>query len=59
MTERYGVPNTDLVWNDTAVLPGGSTMDLLVESSRPGSWMLHCHIAEPLHTGLTLVFEVR
>ncbi|MGH7713256.1 MAG: multicopper oxidase family protein, partial [Gemmatimonadaceae bacterium] len=43
---RNGVPNETLGWKDTAVLPAGETMDLLVELANPGRWMLHCHIAE-------------
>ncbi|MXW08869.1 MAG: multicopper oxidase family protein [Gammaproteobacteria bacterium] len=58
VTERDGVPNTNLVWKDTTILPVGSTMDLLVEMSNPGSWMVHCHIAEHLHAGMMFVFEV-
>ncbi len=58
VTERDGIPNTNLVWKDTTILPVGSTMDLLVEMSNPGSWMVHCHIAEHLHAGMMFVFEV-
>ena len=58
VTQRDGVPNTNLVWKDTTILPVGSTMDLLVEMSNPGSWMFHCHIAEHLHAGMMFVFEV-
>jgi FtsP/CotA-like multicopper oxidase with cupredoxin domain len=55
---RNGVPNETLGWKDTAVLPAGETMDLLVELTNPGRWMLHCHIAEHLGTGMMMVFEV-
>jgi FtsP/CotA-like multicopper oxidase with cupredoxin domain len=55
---RNGVPNETLGWKDTAVLPAGETMDLLVEMTNPGRWMLHCHIAEHLGTGMMMVFEV-
>jgi suppressor of ftsI len=55
---RNGIPNENLGWKDTAVLPAGETMDLLVELSNPGRWMLHCHIAEHLGTGMMMVFEV-
>ena len=58
VVERDGVPNTNLVWKDTTILPVGSTMDLLVEMSNPGAWMLHCHIAEHLHAGMMFDFEV-
>src|SRR5690606_6250762 len=37
--ERDGVRNTNFVWKDTAVIPLGSTVDLLVEMSNPGDWM--------------------
>ncbi len=56
--ERDGVRNTNFVWKDTAVIPLGSTVDLLVEMSNPGDWMLHCHISEHLETGMQLVFRV-
>ena len=53
-----GIPNTNRVWKDTAVLPVGSTMDLLIEMSNPGNWMAHCHIAEHLSAGMMLGFSV-
>ena len=37
VTERDGIPTTNLVWKDTAVVPVGSTMDLLTEMSNPRS----------------------
>jgi len=55
---RDGVRNTDFVWKDTAVIPLGSTVDLLVDMSNPGDWMMHCHISEHLETGMKLVFHV-
>ncbi|HUH12321.1 MAG TPA: multicopper oxidase family protein [Longimicrobiales bacterium] len=56
--ERDGERNTNFVWKDTAVIPLGSTVDLLVEMSNPGDWMLHCHISEHLETGMSLIFRV-
>ncbi len=53
-----GVDNPNLVWKDTAILPVGSTMDVLVEMSNPGDWMFHCHIAEHLHAGMMFGFTV-
>lgn len=53
-----GVENENLVWKDTAIVPVGSTMDVLVEMSNPGEWMLHCHIAEHLHAGMMFGFTV-
>jgi FtsP/CotA-like multicopper oxidase with cupredoxin domain len=56
--ERDGVRNENFVWKDTAVIPLGSVVDLLVEMSNPGDWMLHCHISEHLETGMKMVFRV-
>ena len=53
-----GVENRNLVWKDTAIVPVGSTMDVLVEMSNPGEWMIHCHIAEHLHAGMMFGFTV-
>lgn len=53
-----GVSNDNLVWKDTMLLPVGSTADILLELSNPGRWMLHCHIAEHLDSGMKMVFEV-
>jgi len=53
-----GAPNRDLVWKDTTIIPVGSTVDLLVEMSNPGTWMTHCHIAEHLHSGMMFDFVV-
>jgi len=53
-----GIPNQNPVWKDTALLPAGGSLDLLVEFSNPGQWMLHCHIAEHLQAGMMTVFNV-
>jgi FtsP/CotA-like multicopper oxidase with cupredoxin domain len=55
---KNGVPNDDLVWKDTVLVPAGATVDLLVELANPGRWMLHCHIAEHLEAGMHTVFTV-
>ncbi|MGH7481619.1 MAG: multicopper oxidase family protein [Longimicrobiales bacterium] len=56
---RNGVPNENLVWKDTILLPVGTTADILLELSNPGDWMLHCHIAEHLEAGMKMVLRVR
>ncbi len=58
VTHIDGVENPNLVWKDTTIIPVGSTVDLLVHMSNPGKWMAHCHIAEHLHAGMMLGFEV-
>lgn len=55
---RDGVPNPDLVWKDTVIVPVGSTVDILVDASNPGTWMLHCHIAEHLESGMMTTLTV-
>jgi FtsP/CotA-like multicopper oxidase with cupredoxin domain len=55
---RNGVPNDDPVWKDTVLVPAGGTVDLLVDTSNPGRWMLHCHIAEHLESGMHTVLNV-
>ncbi len=58
VTEIDGVSNPNLVWKDTAIVPVGSTVDLLLEITNPGDWMMHCHIAEHLQAGMMLSFHV-
>ena len=45
------------MWKDTAIIPVGSTVDLLIDASNPGAWMLHCHIAEHLGAGMMAVMQ--
>ena len=55
---RNGQHTTNRAWKDTAVLPSGETMDILLELTNPGRWMMHCHVAEHLGTGMMGVFRV-
>jgi len=55
---QNGRPNDNLVWKDTVLLPAGSTTDILLELGNPGRWMIHCHIAEHLETGMKMVMRV-
>jgi len=58
VVSRDGVATKNLVWKDTAIIPVGSTVDLLIDASNPGAWMLHCHIAEHLGAGMMTVMHV-
>lgn len=58
VVERDGVPNPNFVWKETVLVPVGSTVDLLVDFTNPGRWMLHCHIAEHLESGMMMVIDV-
>ncbi|MDQ3658902.1 MAG: multicopper oxidase family protein [Actinomycetota bacterium] len=55
---RDGVRNPNLAWKDTNLVSTGQTTDILVEMSNPGTWMVHCHIAEHLEGGMMFSFEV-
>lgn len=54
-----GVPNTNLGWKDTVLVPVGFTVDVLLDLSNPGRWMLHCHIAEHLTSDMMTAFTVQ
>jgi suppressor of ftsI len=53
-----GTRNDNLAWKDTVLVPAGATVDLLVDLSNPGRWMLHCHIAEHLGSGMMTTITV-
>jgi FtsP/CotA-like multicopper oxidase with cupredoxin domain len=54
-----GVPTTNRAWKDTVLVPVGFTVDLLLDLSNPGRWMLHCHIAEHLTSMMMMAFTVQ
>jgi suppressor of ftsI len=53
-----GVPLDNRAWKDTVIVPAGGSVDILIELSNPGDWMLHCHVAEHLESGMQTVFTV-
>lgn len=53
-----GRPATNLVWKDTALIPEGARVDIILEASNPGQWMAHCHISEHLEASMMLNFSV-
>ena len=58
VTSTNGVLNNNLAWKDTALVQTGDTVELLVDMTNPGEWMLHCHIAEHLEDGMMMQFTV-
>jgi len=50
--------NENLVWKDTVLIKNGETVDLLVDITNPGEWVLHCHIAEHLESGMMAGLKV-
>ena len=55
---RQGVPESNLVWKDTVLVPAGQTVDILLDVTNPGRWMAHCHIAEHNQSGMMFSFDV-
>ena len=56
---RDGVAQTNLVWKDTVLVKAGETVDIVLDTSNPGVWMAHCHIAEHLEDGMMMEFKVQ
>lgn len=56
--DRDGVPNDNLVWKDTVLMPVGSYADILLDASNPGKWLAHCHISEHIEAGMKTVITV-
>jgi FtsP/CotA-like multicopper oxidase with cupredoxin domain len=56
---RNGSGNENLVWKDTVLVPAGETVDILVDMSNPGAWMVHCHIAEHLEGSMMFTYHVQ
>ena len=52
------MPTSNLQWKDTVLCRTGETVDLLVEMTEPGAWMVHCHIAEHIESGMMMSFQV-
>ncbi len=59
IVNRNGIQETNLAWKDTVLVPAGETVDIVLDTSNPGTWMAHCHISEHLETGMMFSFTVR
>jgi len=55
---KNGVPQTNLVWKDTVLVPAGEYVDIILDASNPGTWMAHCHILEHIEAGMMMKFKV-
>ncbi|MBR9699386.1 multicopper oxidase family protein [Candidatus Woesearchaeota archaeon] len=58
VTSIDGEQQDNLAWKDTVLVPAGKTIDILVDVTNPGEWMMHCHIAEHLEAGMMTSFNV-
>lgn len=52
------IPNQNLAWKDTALIQNGDTVELLVDMTNPGEWLIHCHIPEHMESGMMSKFKV-
>ena len=50
--------NQNLVWKDSLLIPSGGSVELLLDFPNEGEWMMHCHIAEHLESGMMTSFKV-
>jgi len=55
---RDGVAESNMVWKDTTLVRAGETVDILLETTNPGRWLAHCHIAEHMHAGMMIEYDV-
>lgn len=53
-----GMTNDNLAWKDTVLVKKGSTVNLLVDFTNPGDWVIHCHIPEHMESGMMAKFSV-
>jgi suppressor of ftsI len=58
VVNENGTVNDNLVWKDTVMVPAGQYVDILLDTTNPGDWMAHCHIAEHLEAGMMFEFKV-
>ena len=58
VVSKNGQANTNIEWKDTITIPSGQTYELIAVMDNPGEWMLHCHIAEHLESGMAISFKV-
>jgi FtsP/CotA-like multicopper oxidase with cupredoxin domain len=56
---RDGVQEKNVVWKDTVLIRTGQVVDILMDASNPGLWMVHCHIPEHMASGMMFSFQVR
>jgi FtsP/CotA-like multicopper oxidase with cupredoxin domain len=58
VTSINGKTNDNLVWKDTVLVGKGDTVEVLVDMSNPGTWLIHCHIPEHMESGMQIKYKV-
>ena len=59
VVSENGEMSSNLSWQDSVLVPKGSTIDILVEFSNPGEWLMHCHILEHHESEMTSKITVK
>jgi FtsP/CotA-like multicopper oxidase with cupredoxin domain len=57
VVEKNGIKTSNLAWKDTVLVPVGSYVDIVSYFPNAGEWMMHCHIAEHLSSGMMTSFR--
>jgi len=55
---REGEVNNNLQWKDTVLVKTGETVEILVDMSNVGDWIIHFHISEHNSAGMMFDFVV-
>jgi FtsP/CotA-like multicopper oxidase with cupredoxin domain len=55
---RNGAPTRHREWQDTVLTAPRERVEIAFVADNPGDWMIHCHIAEHLASGMTAVIRV-
>jgi len=58
VVSENGIINDNLVWKDTVLVTAGSTVDIIVDFTNPGVWVMHCHILEHAESGMITAVTV-
>ena len=56
--EQGKLQKDNLVWRDSYLIGLGFTVEILLDASNPGEWMMHCHIPEHLGAQMMGHFKV-
>jgi FtsP/CotA-like multicopper oxidase with cupredoxin domain len=59
VTSVNGKPTDNLAWKDTVMVGKGETVEVLVDMSNPGTWLIHCHIPEHMESGMQSKYTVQ
>ncbi len=59
IVNKNGVAQSNLSWEDTVTVPAGQYVDIVLDTSNPGTWLAHCHIPEHMEAGMMMGFTIK